>query len=76
MKCRKVLRNLHKLGVLHGDVNNHNFLVIGDHALLIDFESSRKVEVGEKGSLVAEMSGLGEFLQRDSKKGSQYCLED
>jgi len=76
IKCRKVLGNLHELGILHGDLNKYNFLVKGDRAWLIDFESSRKVEEGERGLLAAEMGSLAEFLQSDSKKGSQYRLKD
>lgn len=75
VKCRRVLGELHQLGILHGDVNKHNFLVCEERAWLVDFESSRKIEGGEEGRLIAEMATLDRFLQSDSKKGGQYRLE-
>lgn len=38
--CEMALGRLHNLGVLHGDVNRHNFLVGKDGVKLIDFERS------------------------------------
>lgn len=41
--CMKTLRRLHELGMKHGDINKHNFLVQeGRGAVLIDFETVQK----------------------------------
>ena len=38
--CRKVLRKLHDLNVLHNDINKYNFLITKSRkALLCDFET-------------------------------------
>ncbi|KAG6277514.1 hypothetical protein E4U47_007112 [Claviceps purpurea] len=40
--CRKALARLHQLGIKHGDINKHNFLVREGHeVVLIDFEVSK-----------------------------------
>jgi predicted Ser/Thr protein kinase len=39
-KCEAVLRQLHHLGIAHGDCHKGNFLIKDDRAWLIDFESS------------------------------------
>lgn len=36
--CHSVLSELHSLGIKHGDINKHNFLVHGGKATLIGFE--------------------------------------
>ena len=48
-RCEDVVRKLHALDILHGDVNRHNFLVNEEHVVLIDFETSvRSQDDGEK----------------------------
>lgn len=42
--CRTVVSNLHGLGIHHGDLNKHNFLVQPSRAYLIDSETPRKVD--------------------------------
>ncbi|KAI1175841.1 hypothetical protein F4777DRAFT_298765 [Nemania sp. FL0916] len=39
--CQEILRKLHALGIKHGDINRFNFLVQGEKALLIDFETAK-----------------------------------
>jgi RIO-like serine/threonine protein kinase len=36
--CIAVLRRLHKLGLVHGDVNRYNFLMVEGYARLVDFD--------------------------------------
>ncbi|XXG93890.1 hypothetical protein Hte_000139 [Hypoxylon texense] len=38
--CQGILARLHSLGIGHGDINKHNFLVRNGEALLIDFEAA------------------------------------
>lgn len=41
--CEKALGRLHKLGIKHGDINKHNFLVRDGHdVVLIDFEVAER----------------------------------
>ncbi|ODA76939.1 hypothetical protein RJ55_07455 [Drechmeria coniospora] len=40
--CKAALGKLHRLGLLHGDVNRYNFLVTDDGVKLVDFENSQE----------------------------------
>jgi predicted Ser/Thr protein kinase len=42
--CKGVLSRLHGLGVQHGDTNRFNFLVSGETAVLIDFDTAKKCD--------------------------------
>ncbi|KAI3326055.1 hypothetical protein HD806DRAFT_432727 [Xylariaceae sp. AK1471] len=66
--CEKVLGRLHKLGIKHGDINKHNFLVHGEHeVVLVDYE------VAKRGcsptELEDEMSALKSSLESTSFRG-------
>lgn len=65
--CQGVLKRLHSLGVKHGDINKHNFLVQGDRVVLLDFETAKKC--ASLGDLEAEYRQLGESLQNPSLRG-------
>jgi predicted Ser/Thr protein kinase len=65
--CRAVLSNLHQLGIKHGDINKHNFLIHGGTATLIDFDStSRPTDAGD---LESELENLREQLEDTSGRG-------
>jgi predicted Ser/Thr protein kinase len=69
LSCHEVLSKLHELGIKHGDINKHNFLIHDGRTTLIDFDNaSRPVEVHE---LEAELNRLQELLQDVSGKGGQ-----
>ncbi|KAF4997205.1 hypothetical protein FDECE_12158 [Fusarium decemcellulare] len=38
--CTNALEQLHGLGIIHGDINNHNIILCGDSVKFIDFEDS------------------------------------
>lgn len=65
--CKEVLSRLHQLGIVHGDINKHNFLIIGGKATLIDFDCAHKTtdeqaltrEIQLLEMQLAEMSGRG-----------------
>ncbi len=38
---------MHDLGIVHGDLNKHNFLITESGAVLIDFETAKKSGDGE-----------------------------
>lgn len=65
--CRKVLGRLHELGIKHGDINKHNFLVWEGHdVVLVDFEAAKECSPQE---LKDEMNALEENLQDTSFRG-------
>jgi predicted Ser/Thr protein kinase len=73
--CQQTLSKLHRLGVKHGDVNKHNFLIHDGTATLIDFENSTrcndaKVLEGE------EFQKLQEELQDTSGRGGRIVESD
>lgn len=66
--CRRALARLHTLGIRHGDINKHNFLVRGDgEAVMIDFEAAERGRTGEE--LEAEYGRLEESLNDTSGRG-------
>ncbi|KAG6175954.1 hypothetical protein E4U36_008354 [Claviceps purpurea] len=72
--CRKALARLHQLGIKHGDINKHNFLVREGHeVVLIDFEVSRldcsHVELED------EMSTLIDGLESTDPAGGQVVVQ-
>jgi hypothetical protein len=72
--CRTVVSNLHSLGIYHGDLNKHNFLIQPSRAYLIDFEASRKVS--NQQLLISELNGLEREICSESKKGGNYsCFQ-
>lgn len=65
--CRSALAKLHELGIRHGDINKHNFLIHEGKATLIDFDhASRPAREHE---LEVEYSKLQEELCDTSGRG-------
>ncbi|KAG6818600.1 hypothetical protein H0H93_003603 [Arthromyces matolae] len=70
--CRKALGRLHEVGIKHGDINKHNFLVQEDHnVILIDFETSKQCSSQE---LKDEMNALKESLEDLDIRGGREVL--
>lgn len=67
--CAETLCKLHSLGVKHGDINKHNFLVHGGKATLIDFDCAQKTSDHQE--LDEELNRLGEELRETSGKGGK-----
>jgi tRNA A-37 threonylcarbamoyl transferase component Bud32 len=44
--CARVLSRLHRVGIRHGDTTRFNFLVRGETAVYIDFDTARKCDDG------------------------------
>lgn len=66
--CKKALGRLHELGIKHGDINKHNFLVREGHdAVLVDFETAKHNCSLEE--LQGEMSALKSKLEDPSFRG-------
>ncbi|CAF9918223.1 MAG: hypothetical protein HETSPECPRED_003703 [Heterodermia speciosa] len=65
--CRRLVTKLHGLGIVHGDLNRHNFLIWSSGAILIDFESACKSD--DQVKMKEEMRGLEQQLCDTSGKG-------
>lgn len=65
--CEAVLTRLHHLGILHGDLNKHNFLISERGATLIDFETAKRSD--NKEAMEKEIQQLKEHLLDESGTG-------
>ncbi|KAI0855189.1 hypothetical protein F4860DRAFT_520109 [Xylaria cubensis] len=65
--CRSALAKLHSLGIVHGDINKHNFLRHNGKTTLIDFESARKS--GNEVEFESEFQRLEHLLSDTSGRG-------
>ncbi|KAM5354003.1 hypothetical protein ACJ41O_000653 [Fusarium nematophilum] len=75
--CQRSLQKLHELGILHGDINKHNFLIRGDgggEAVLIDFETAQKCT--DQSLLDAEYTHIEESLADTSGRGGVGLASD
>ncbi|OTA78342.1 hypothetical protein M434DRAFT_402234 [Hypoxylon sp. CO27-5] len=74
VNCEALLRRLHSLGLIHGDVNRHNFLVdraSGGITRLIDFEHAEEFD---KRSAEAELQSLPAELADETGRGSTITM--
>ena len=65
--CQGILSKLRRLGLRHGDINKHNFLVGNESVVMIDFETTKECNVKEE--LEEEYSRLEESLMDPSYRG-------
>ena len=66
--CRAFVQELHGLGILHGDLNKHNFLVPERGVMMVDFETAKKSEDSE--AMEKELMGLeGQLLDESGNGG-------
>ncbi|KAI9841987.1 MAG: hypothetical protein M1837_007553 [Sclerophora amabilis] len=65
--CQDVLSKLHGVGILHGDVNKHKFLVSDSRTVLIDFECSSRTN--DTDAKRRELASLPDELSSVSGKG-------
>ncbi|GAB1197577.1 hypothetical protein BDV32DRAFT_160991 [Aspergillus pseudonomiae] len=72
--CVSVLKKLHSIGILHGDVNRYNFIIQNDTARLIDFERSRICH-GDTAPLDVEMASLNDQLNEDTGRGGGFLFK-
>ena len=71
--CETTLSRLHRLGIKHGDINKHNFLIHDGRATLIDFDTAMRDSKEE--DLAAEFQSLLEHLEDTSGKGGRLPPE-
>ncbi len=66
--CQSALSRLHALGIKHGDINKHNFVLRGGgEVVLIDFEAAEKAKTREE--LDVKYSRLDDELRDLSGRG-------
>ena len=70
--CESVLRPMHSLGTVHGDVNRYNFLVDGGQVRLVDFEHAQVLDAE---SAAQELESLSSELVEETGRGTHYALE-
>jgi len=66
--CQSIVKRLHSLGIVHGDLNRHNFIIGPSRTTLIDFENARKD--GSKEAMQEEFARLAEQLTEETGRGS------
>jgi predicted Ser/Thr protein kinase len=71
--CTCCLDQLHRLGMVHGDVNRDNFIVRAGKAKLVDFENCRS---GTEEEMRKEVEDLREEFIQDSRRGAPRNSED
>jgi tRNA A-37 threonylcarbamoyl transferase component Bud32 len=65
--CEILVRRLHGLGIVHGDLNKHNFLISDGRAVLIDFETAKRLV--DREAMEKEMESLESQLFDESGTG-------
>jgi predicted Ser/Thr protein kinase len=65
--CHSALARLHQLGIKHGDINKHNFLIHGGKATLIDFDMASRYASADE--LADELRRLPGQLRDMSGRG-------
>jgi tRNA A-37 threonylcarbamoyl transferase component Bud32 len=70
--CQLTLGRLHQLSIMHGDINQFNFLIHGSKAVLINFNTARKYN--DQDTLHKEFETLPSHLQDMSRRGGSGIL--
>jgi len=71
--CQSIVKRLHSLGIVHGDLNKYNFIVGPSRTTLIDFENARKN--GSEEAMQDEFARLTEQLTEETGRGGGYMPE-
>jgi hypothetical protein len=68
VKCEEIVRKLHGLGLIHGDINRYNFILdqSGSHVRMLDFEH---IEDYEEEVAELELEVLPSELQEETGRG-------
>ncbi|KAH7305031.1 hypothetical protein B0I35DRAFT_362563 [Stachybotrys elegans] len=70
--CETALKKLHKLGLVHGDVNRYNFIVTEEGVKVIDFENLQENASSE--SMSKELKKLRMELVDESGRGGGFIF--
>ena len=72
--CQEALSKLHQLGIKHGDINKHNFLIHDGKATLIDFDVATRDNDAK--TLADEFGRLEQELCDSSGRGGIRAFEN
>ncbi|KAI1366226.1 hypothetical protein F5Y08DRAFT_301605 [Xylaria arbuscula] len=74
-ECETVLRRLHGMGIIHGDVNRYNFIVERStgHIKMIDFEHA---EPYDEGKAQLEINELRAQLSEETGRGASVLVQN
>jgi len=70
--CQSIVKRLHALNIVHGDLNRYNFLITPAGAKLLDFEVS--IVCGRKEAMDEEYDSIVDELQSESGVGGSSEL--
>lgn len=72
--CEEILRRVHSMGIIHGDVNRWNFLIhpSGGQVRLIDWEHA---EIFDAKRATQEIESLSNELTEETRRGAPSILE-
>ena len=70
--CQRALTRLHDLGIKHGDINKHNFLIRAGEAIMIDFDNASLCNDAEERS--RELQRLEAELRSTSGRGGSTVM--
>ena len=65
--CESIVKRLHSLGIVHGDLNKYNFIIGPTRTTLIDFENA--MENGSEEAMQKELTRLTEQLTEETGRG-------
>lgn len=68
--CQSIVKRLHSLGIVHGDLNKYNFIVGPTGTSLIDFENG--IKNGSKEAMEKEFACLAEQLLEETGRGGGF----
>ena len=68
--CESIVKRLHSLGIVHGDLNKYNFIIGPTRTTLIDFENATKN--GSKEEMQKEFTRLTEQLTEETGRGGPF----
>jgi predicted Ser/Thr protein kinase len=71
--CQEVVKRLHSLGIVHGDLNRHNFIVSTSGITLVDFENA--TPGGSEEEKEKEYMNLVKELTEEMGRGGGYIPE-
>ena len=71
--CQTIVKRLHSLGIVHGDLNKYNFIIGPTRTTLIDFEDA--IKNGSKEAMQKEFARLTEQLTEETGRGGP-CMPD
>lgn len=74
--CKKALRRLHEIGLIHGDVNRYNFVVDKQtrQVKMVDFEHAAALDAVDEATAEVELQFLESELREEPGRGGSTRL--